>query len=123
MGQLPTQVQFSTAAGSLWRQTFTLTDSNGAAIDLTGLAWEFVIRPNVTDATVPALVSVTTTATAQGQIDVTPLTGTVTVTLSPVATTTLGAGSRPHALWSNPGTGTATVWVEGRFNTQLVAGA
>lgn len=123
MGQLPTQVQFSTAAGSLWRQTFTLTNADGTAIDLTGMAWEFVIRPNVTDTTVPALVSVTTTATAQGQIDVTPLTGTVTVTLNPAATTLLDVGSRPHALWSNPGTVTATVWAEGRFNTQLVAGA
>jgi hypothetical protein len=122
MGQLPIQVQFATAAGSLWRQTFTLTNDDGSPIDLTGMAWEFVIRPNVTDATVPGLVTVTTTGTAQGQIDVTPLTGTVTVTLTPAATTLLGTGSRPHALWSNPGTATATVWAEGRFNTQLVAG-
>jgi hypothetical protein len=123
MPQLPTQVQFATAAGSQWRQTFTLTNADGSPIDLTGMAWEFVVRPNVTDATVPALVSVTTTGTAQGQIDVTPLAGTVTVTLTPAATTLLGNGSRPHALWSNPDTDTQTVWAEGRFNTQLVANA
>lgn len=123
MPQLPNQVSFSSAAGSLWQQTFTLTDAAGAAINLTGLTWEFVIRPNVTDATVPALVSVTTTATAQGQITVVPLTGTVTVTLTPAATAILGQGARPHALWSNPGTSTATCWCEGRFNTALVAAA
>lgn len=120
--QLPNQVQFSSAAGSTWRQTFTITDENGP-VDLTGLAWEFVIRPNTTDATVPALVTVTTTVSTQGQIDVVPLTGTVTVTLTPAATTLLGQGSRPHALWSNPGTTSAVCWAEGRFNTQLVAAA
>lgn len=121
--QLPMQWNTATAAGSQWAQTFTLTDANETALDLTGLAWEFVIRPNVTDATVPPLVSVTTTPGAQGQIDVTPLTGTVTITLTPAATALLNQGSRPHALWSNPGTTTATVWVEGRFNSALVANA
>jgi hypothetical protein len=121
--QLPNQVNFATAVGSLWQQTFTLTDAAGVAINLTGWTWEFVIRPNVTDATAPALVQVTTTATAQGQITVVPLTGTVTITLTPAATALLGQGSRPHALWSNPGTATATCWAEGRFNTALVANA
>jgi len=119
--QLPNQVNFATAAGSVWQQTFTLTDASGVAINLTGLTWEFVIRPNVTDATAPALVQVTTTATAQGQITVVPLTGTVTVTLTPAATALLGQNTRPHALWSNPGTATATCWTEGRFNTALVS--
>lgn len=121
MPQLPNQVNFSTAAGSQWQQTFTLTDNTGAAINLTGLVWEFVVRPNVEDATTPALVQVTTTSSGQGQITVTPLTGVVTVTLTPGATATLGVGSRPYALWSNPGTSTATCWVEGTFNTQRVA--
>lgn len=118
--QLPNQVQFASAAGSLWRRTFTITDDSGP-VDLTGLSWEFVIRPNATDATVPALVSVTTTPTAQGQIDVTPAEGIVTVTLTRAATALLGKGARPHALWSNPGQDDATCWCEGVFNTQLVA--
>lgn len=121
MSQLPNQTNFSTAAGSQWQQTFTLTDSTGTPLDLTGLAWEFVIRPSVTDATAPALVQVTTTASAQGQIAVTPLTGTVTVMLTPAATGPLGKGARPYCLWSNPGTTTAICWVEGVFKTQLVA--
>ncbi|MET9222329.1 hypothetical protein ABZX65_26685 [Streptomyces sp. NPDC003300] len=119
---LPNRVQFASASGSLWRQTFTITDAAGV-VDLTGLGWEFVIRPNTTDITVPALVSVTTTPSAQGQIDVTPLQGIVTVTLTPAATALLGQGSRPHALWSNPGQDDALCWCEGRFNTQLVATA
>lgn len=122
MPQLPNQVQFSSAAGSVWRQTFTITDEGGP-VNLTGLTWEFVIRPNTSDVTVPALVTVTTTPSAQGQIDVTPLTGTVTVTLTPAATALLGKGARPHALWSDPGTTTQTCWVEGVYNTQLVAAA
>lgn len=122
MPQLPNQVTFSVAAGSQWVQTFTLTNA-GAPVDLTGLAWEFVIRPTVADATVPALIQVTTTPSAQGSIAVVPATGTVTVTLTPAATLLLGRGARPHALWSNPGTATATCWVEGAFNTQLVAAA
>lgn len=117
---LPNQVQFSSAAGSTWRQTFTITDGGGP-VDLTGLEWEFVIRPNVVDTTVPALVSVTTAPTVQGQIDVSPAEGIVTVTLTPAATTLLGKGARPHALWSNPGTSTTVCWCEGVFNTQLVA--
>jgi hypothetical protein len=123
MPQLPFTVNFAVAAGSQWRQTFTLTDANGDPIDLTGLAWEFVIRPEVTNTTSPALVQVTTTSSSQGQIDVTPLTGTVTVTLTPAATTLLGRGTRPYALWSNPGQTSATTWAAGTFNTQLVARA
>lgn len=121
MPQLPTTANFATAAGSLWRQTFTLTDSDGTPIDLTGLAWEFVIRPTATDTTTPALVAVTTTPSSQGQIDVVPLTGSVTVTLTSAATTPLGKGARPYALWSSPGGGTQTTWAQGVFNTLIVA--
>lgn len=119
-GQIP-QIALASAAGSQWQQTFTLTDSTGAPINLTGLTWEFVVRPSAADATEPPLVSVTTTASTQGQITVTPLTGTVTVTLTPAATTTLGKGLRPYGLWSDPATTTATCWVQGTYNTTLVA--
>lgn len=123
MAQLPNQINFAAAAGSQWQQTFTITDSTGAAVDLTGLTWEFVIRPTATDTTSPALVQITTTSGSQGQITVTPLTGVVTVTLTPAATSPLSKGARPYALWSNPGTTTATCWVEGVFNTSLIPAA
>lgn len=119
MPQLPNQ-DFATAAGSTWRRTFRITDENGP-VDLTGLGWEFVIRPNTTDAGIAAPVSVTTTPGAQGQITVAPLAGTVTVTLTPAATRAIGPGSRPHALWSNPDTDTAICWCSGTFIAQPVA--
>ncbi|NUP39510.1 MAG: hypothetical protein HOY76_21485 [Streptomyces sp.] len=115
MASLPNQVNFATAAGSQWAQTFQFT-----GVDLTGLAWEFVIRPTVTDATVPPLVKVTTTVSSQGQITMDTTAKTVQVVLTPAATTLLGKGARPYALWSNPGTTTATTWCEGVFNTALV---
>ena len=115
MAALPNQVNFSTAAGSQWVQTFQF-----AGVDITGLTWEFVIRPNVTDTAQPALIEVTTSATAQGQITVDTTAKTVQVVLTPAATTPLGKGARPYALWSNPGSATATAWCEGVFNTSLV---
>lgn len=111
----------ATAAGAQWVQTFTLLDGEGTRMDLTGLVWGFVIRPGVTDITAPPLVEVTTTPGAQGSISVDLTAATVTVTLTPAATTLLGKGARPHALWSQPGTAAATCWVAGTFNTQLVA--
>ena len=118
VANLPNQANFATAAGSQWAQTFTISGAN-----ITGLSWEFVIRPTVTDATVPPLIKVTTTVSSQGQISVNVSAGTVQVVLTPAATTLLGKGARPYALWSNPGTTSATAWCEGVFNTALVAAA
>lgn len=115
MASLPNQVNFTAASGSQWAQTFAFV-----GVDLTGLSWEFLIRPSVTDAAQPPLVKVTTTVSSQGQITVNVGAGTVQVVLTPAATTLLGKGARPHALWSNPGTTTQTTWCEGIFNTSLV---
>lgn len=112
-----------TAAGAQWVQVFKLTNADGSIVDLTGLTWEFVIRPAVTDAAPTPLVKVTTTGTSQGQIVIDIPTGTITVTLTPSATALLGRDSRAHALWSNPGTTTAVCWVEGSFDSALVAAA
>lgn len=114
MSSLPNQVNFSTAAGSQWAQTFSMP-----TIDITGLAWEFVIRPTATDVTVPPLVKVTATVSSQGQITVDTVARTVQVVLTPAATSLLGKGARPYALWSNPGTTSATTWCAGVFNTVL----
>lgn len=122
MAALPMQWNTSSAAGSQWAQTFKLTNADGSIVNLTGLTWEFVIRPSTSDAAVTPLVKVTTTVTAQGQIVVDTVAATVTVTLTPAATTAVGQKSLPHALWSNPGTTSATCWLEGRFNNTLVAG-
>jgi len=116
VSNLPNQVSFTSPAGSQWAQTFQITGA-----DITGLAWEFVIRPNVTDTTQPPLVKVTTTVSSQGLITANPATGAVQVVLTPAATAILGRGARPYALWSNPGTASATAWCEGVFNTQQIA--
>lgn len=116
MTTLPNQVNFATAAGSQWAQTFQFV-----GVDLTGLAWEFVIRPNITDVAQPPQVKVTTTATTQGQITVDTVAKTVQVVLTPAATSLLGRSARPYALWSNPGTTTATTWCTGTFNSVLAA--
>ncbi len=115
MATIPNQANFATAAGSQWAQTFQIV-----GVDLTGLSWEFVIRPNVNDAAQPPLIKVTTTVSTQGQITVDVVAGTVQVVLTPAATSLLQKGARPYALWSNPGTTSATTWCEGIFNSVLV---
>lgn len=116
MGGLPEQVNFAVGAGGQWAQTFSMP-----SVDIAGLDWEFVIRPNVTDTTQPPLVKVTTTVSVQGYITVDTVGRTVQVVLTAAATTLLGKGARPYALWSNPGTSQATPWADGTFNSQLVA--
>lgn len=116
MSSLPNQVNFSTPAGSQWAQTFRMPDT-----DITGLTWQFTIRTHATDTGQPALVEVTTTVGAQGWITVDTVARTVQVVLAAAATAALGKGARPYVLWANPGTGQDTAWVEGIFNTQLVA--
>lgn len=121
MSALPNQWNASSPAGSQWSQSFQLVNDDGTPVNVTGWTWEFVIRPTVADTASPALVQVTTTVSAQGYITVNTTTATVMVVLNPAATSLLGKGAKPYALWSNPGTTTATAWVEGTFNSQLIA--
>lgn len=110
------------AAGSQWPQSFTmLDDDTGQPLNLTGLAWEFVIRPNVTDTANPALVQVTTAATAQGYVTVDLVNAVVQVVLTGPATALLANLSCPYALWSNPGQPDRTCWAEGRINAALIS--
>lgn len=106
----------TTAAGSQWVQTFTFPDT-----DLSGLDWEFVVRPSAADTTDPPLIRVTTTNGAQGQITVDLVASTVQVVITATATEPLGQANQEHALWSSPGTAAALAWVSGAFNTVLVA--
>lgn len=114
--QLPMQWNTATAAGPQWAQTFGFPGT-----DITGLVWEFVVRPDTSDTAQPPLVKVTETPGAQGQINVDTVASTVQVVLTPAATGPLGKGARPHALYSNPSTSTEVCWVAGTFNTTLVA--
>lgn len=123
MAALSNQWNAQAAAGSQWAQAFQLVNDDGTPVNVTGWTWEFVIRPNVNDAASPAQVQVTTTVNAQGYITVDTVTATVMVVLNPAATTLLGKSAKPYTLWSNPGTTTALAWVDGIFNTQLIAAA
>lgn len=121
MSALPNQWNASGPAGSQWTQAFQLVNDDGTPVNITGWTWEFVIRPTVVDTASPALVQVSTTVNSQGYITVDTTTATVMVVLNPAATSPLGKGARPYALWSQPGTTAATAWVEGVFNSQLIA--
>ncbi|MFI8535344.1 hypothetical protein ACIGMX_34505 [Streptomyces aquilus] len=118
MSNLPAQVAFSSPAGSQWAQAFRMQ-----GVDITGLAWEFVIRPTVVDRADPPLVRVTSTINAQGQITVDTSTGAVQVVLTSAATKALGRGPKRYALWSNPGTPSQTCWCEGVFTALSVSAA
>ncbi|MEV6580265.1 hypothetical protein AB0M92_19105 [Streptomyces sp. NPDC051582] len=120
MGDLPLRWRTATVAGTQWAATFTFLDDDGARMDISGKVFEFVIRPNSADATVPALVKLTTTATAQGYLVVDPVASTVQAVLSPTATLALGTGCRPFALWMDPGLADQTCLIEGPFYSRLV---
>lgn len=112
---MPQPWDTAVAAGSQWIQTFTFPST-----DITGLAWEFVVRTNVDDTGTP-LIRVTQTVGAQGQIVVDTVASTVQVIVTASATASLGKGVYAHALWSDYGTDTATDWIAGIFATVAVA--
>lgn len=94
--------------------------------DITGLSWEYAVRADVTDTGTP-LISLTTTLSAAGQLQITSTANLsrVLINLLPAATATLLVGPPPveqrtlhHALWSNPGTTSAQCWFAGRFTVQ-----
>ncbi|GAA3267783.1 hypothetical protein [Streptomyces lavendulae] len=120
MVDLPLPWRTSTVAGAQWSAAFTLLDDDGTPMDIVGKMFEFVIRPSSADVTVPPLVKVTTTATAQGYLTVDMVAATIQVVLTPAATILLGTGCRPFALWMDPGQPDQTCLVEGPFYSRLV---
>ncbi|MGW2920407.1 hypothetical protein ACWDBF_21450 [Streptomyces angustmyceticus] len=123
MSDLPLRWSTTTAAGAEWGADFTLLDDDGTPMAINGKAFEFVIRPTVVDTASPPLIKVTATATVQGYITVDVVAATVQVVLTPTATALLGKGSRPFALWMDPGQPQQTCLVEGRFNSRPAASA
>lgn len=113
--QLPNRKDFATAAGPVWRVTFTIP------ANITGMAWRFVIRINAEDQTEPPLVRITESSNSQGQITVNVPASTVQITLTPAATRSLGTGTWAHTLYSDADTDNEIAWVTGRFETQPIA--
>lgn len=100
-------------AGSAQEWLFTITyPSTGALFPITGMTWEYVVRPTGTSVG-GALISVTPSANSQGVLTVGTATSTVQLTLYPAATQSLATGQYAHALWMNPGLATAYTWLSG----------
>jgi hypothetical protein len=117
---LPNQIQINVAAGSQWAQGYQLL-SNGSPMDISTYTFEFVVRPNASDKTSPALVSVNSTeSSSQGYIEVTVDTAVLIVVLSATATALLGGQAYPYSLWLNPGTSGQVDLVTGVSFCQLV---
>ncbi|MFI2078470.1 hypothetical protein [Streptomyces triculaminicus] len=123
MAGLPMRWTTWAVSGSQWAVTFELRDDNGAPMNISGKAFEFVVRPTAADTTTPPLIKVTTVSSAQGCITVDTTAATVQVVLSPAATALLGRGARAHALWMDPALPTAENLVEGTFNSLSVSAA
>lgn len=76
-------------------------DADGIPMDLTGITFGFVVRPNVRDATAPPLIRVRSDqSSAQGSITVSG--NTVTVQLAAAATALLTGYSYAYALYWDP---------------------
>jgi hypothetical protein len=121
MPDLPLRWRTAVVAGAQWSATFTLLNDDGTLMNISGKTFEFVIRPNAADATAPPLVKVTAAATAQGYLTVNAVAATVQAVLAPAATTLLGTGCRPFALWMDPGLPDQTCLVEGPFYSRLAS--
>ncbi|MFD8142502.1 hypothetical protein [Streptomyces sp. NPDC059708] len=121
MPDLPLRWRTSTVAGAQWSASFTLRDDTGSPMDVSGKTFEFTIRPTTADASVPALVAVSATPTSQGYLTVNTATAVVQVVLTPAATTLLGTGCRPFALWMDPGLPNQTCLVVGPFYSRLAS--
>jgi hypothetical protein len=118
---LPNQINAQAVAGSVWDTNYQLLNDDNTPMSITGKSFEFVIRQAVTDTGSP-LVSVNSSGpTSMGSITVDTAASSVFVSLTPAATTLLGQGARPYALWMDPGLVTATDLVIGTFNSALAA--
>lgn len=93
-------------------------DPDGTPYPISGLTWEFVVR----DGSSSVVITLSTTATAQGVLTVsTSPDSQVAITLYAAATATLSPGKYAYTLWANPGQPTATAWLTGSLQVIGVA--
>jgi hypothetical protein len=119
---LPNTWNWQVPNGSVGPVTLVITNPDGSPYDIDGLTWEYVVRPGAVVPVGAVLFSLTTTPNESGLLVVTTSpTSQVAVTLYPAATAGLSPGTYTHALWSNPGTDTATLWAAGRLLVVAVA--
>lgn len=114
----PEKWNLSIPQGSAEQYALTLTTTAGAPYPVGGTTWEYVVRPAAGNGS--PLFSLTLTPTANGSLAVNTGTSVVTLTLNPAATAGLGIGPYQHALWMNPGTTTAYLWLTGILQVNSV---
>lgn len=109
-------------AGSLATQVIGLTNPDGSPWDIAGDTWEYTVRTTASGTGMP-LLTVTTTANADGVLDVTATASQsqVLLTLYPAATAGLNPGTLFHALWANPGSPSAVAVAAGELTISAVA--
>jgi hypothetical protein len=109
-----------TGQGAAGQYAFTFTTPAGAPYPIDGATWEYVVRDQSLAGT--PLLTLTTTPGTAGALSVTA-TGElsqVTLTLNPAATSGLATGTYSHALWMNPGTAGAYLWLTGSLQVNPV---
>jgi hypothetical protein len=117
------ELMFTCDRGAVRSLAFTLQDSTGAAINLTGITLEFVAE--AIDGT--KLVSILTTdvSNPNGSLTVTDaVNGKLTLNLTGVATNTLYGNRGGYVywtLWYQPGTGSAQDMLSGQITVRRVA--
>lgn len=116
----PSTVNVTNPQGSLVTASYVLANADGSLANLVGATFEYVVRLDPSDTSVVPLMKLTATPTSAGSLSVNTGTSTVTVTVNPAGTLTFPPGLYAHALWMNPGTATAQVWLRGQFITQGV---
>lgn len=113
--------------GSLQQWLFSFTTVNAitgqsAPYPIAGASWEYVVRVGAADGgTAP--ISFGTAATSQGVLVVTAsaAVSTVQLNLYPAATQAMSPGVMNHALWANPGSGSAMSWFSGPLTLQATS--
>jgi hypothetical protein len=116
----PAGWNLSTGQGSAAQYAFTLTTLAGGPYPVAGATWEYVIRP--VSGLGSSLLALTTVPSSAGGLAVIAETGLsqVVLTLNPAATAQLATGSYSHALWMNPSTVSAFLWLTGSLQVNLV---
>ena len=113
--------------GSLQQWLFSFTTVNAVTgqsqpYPIAGATWEYVVRLNATDGgTAP--ISFGTAATTQGVLVVTAdgTVSTVQLNMYPAATQSLAPETYSHALWQDPGSGSAMTWFSGPLILQATS--
>ncbi len=94
---------------------FLLKNADGITpYPITGRTFKYVVRATAADTGTP-LVSVTSSANAQGVLTITTAKALVNLQLFSAATSGLTAGTYYHGFWMDPGLSTAFNWFSGKF--------